>query len=181
MFSERACSQTFLWASSTFCSCLTYPGSHERMQNGGRASAQTSHSTAYSSSQFLRLRPGRNSVSHRHSSSSAKHCCLLLLPWVPRLRSGRRSRLEPSCAFLPDFLPQLNPRDFRTAADAVYSAAQTLNSVMPQPLRPAVDLLGSDLASTVALRPSRETLIRLLVHMLTNPCILRLASDKILQ
>lgn len=138
------------------------------MQNGGRASAQTSHCTVHCSSQLVRLRPGHKSVSHRHLPFVTRHCCLLLLPGAPRFRSGRRSRLKPSCAFLPDFLPQLNPRDFRPAADAVYVAAQTVNSVIPQPLRPAVDLLGTDLASTIALRPSRETLIRLLVRNLPS-------------
>lgn len=148
------------------------------MQNGGLAFAQTSPCTAHCSSHFVRLRPGRQSFSHRHPSVSSKHCCSLLLPRKSRVRSGRRSCLQPSCAFLPDFLPQLNPRDFRAAADAVYFAAQTVNSVIPQPLRPALDLLGTDLASTVALRPSRETLIRLLVQNLTINCFLRLMSGK---
>ena len=131
------------------------------MQASGWTSAQA---TAHCPLHCAWRRPGPKSVSYRPHASAWKHSCVLPLRGAPFSLVGRRHHLKPSCAFLPDFVPQLNPRDLRPAADAIYFVARTVNSVIPGPLRPAIDLLGTDLASTVGLRPSRETLLRLVVR-----------------
>ncbi|KAK9821704.1 hypothetical protein WJX74_010685 [Apatococcus lobatus] len=131
------------------------------MQTSGRTAANNSHCAAHCSLHSFSRRPPFKNVSHRPLVQVSNQRCTSLSRRAPRVRSCRRPRLGPSCALLPEVVPQLDPRNFRPAADAIYFAAQTLISVIPGPLRPAVDLLGTDLASTVALRPSRETVIRL--------------------